>query len=275
MSAPTAILQFGATSGILANNVKRNLKGLDSGTQQWYSPAYDTFTAGDALDAPFDNLYIKGVSSDQDGNEWVHNLDCIGLLSGADKREDGYPQIEDNLEGWDAIADSWVTTDPDLIAKGSAFGSLDMYCISRQVSTLLDVATPIYRVQARYKGFIDEKPYKRVITCNEQISSPKDLTNLLTGGYPYPWPNNQIAFPKVVVRDTLITTVPPPQDLIPGAVTPPDAPDILTISISGSELTRHWPHGWKLSSIDNYDMITGTDLYMYTLVYEYQRELTF
>jgi hypothetical protein len=271
MPSPTAILRFGATQGLLENKLKRSLYGVDTGSQKWFSTSDTLFTEGDPHpDHP--NILVEELMLTQDGDEWEYDLTCVGLL-GDDKREKGMPDFSDNEDGsFDEGTDAWITTEPTKISKGDAHPDHGtMYAVNVRVAPIVESpSVKIYKVTGQYRGINTAHAYKRSITVNEQIVNPSvPIYVNLPGGWTTPTQDAQMSMPKVVVRDTIVGLIAPPTQLIPGPLTPPDAPAIQSITFTGLETTRHWPSGWKLAAIDNHQTIPNTSLHLYTLVYEY------
>jgi hypothetical protein len=76
------------------------------------------------------------------------------------------------------------------------------------------------------------------------------------------------------VTDRFITTSAPPTNVIPGNATPPNAPAIKVITVSGVDVTRHWPGGWRMSSVSG-QQIGNNSLWENEISYEYQLPVTF
>lgn len=276
MPAPSAILRFGATSGLLENKLKRSLYGVDTGTQRWWSTSDSLFSEGDPH-PDYPALLIDEMAMTQDGDEWEYDLSCIGLIDG-DKREKGMPDFADNEDGvFDEGTDAWITDDPYKITKGDPHPEHgNMYAVNvRSQPIVKSGGVNIYKVTGQYRGINTPHAYKRSISVNEQLQSPSVpiVMTGLAGGWSDA-ANGTLNLAKVVVRDTIVGTVPPPTDLIPGPLGPPDAPDITALILTG-DLVRHWPNGWKLASIENHQTIPGTNVHLYTLVYEYEWYQTF
>jgi len=274
-SAPQPYYTYGSRFVCEENKVKRTLYGLDTGRQRWVTNNQFSFVTGGLLNG----LVVLYCDSAQQGDDWVHDLDLAGLINGADKREQGYPDFGRKLEGFDEARDSWIVWS----ARRTKFNPGDVMSGYSQM-VCVDVAeTPIivspgrtfYKLTPTFLGIRDSKPYSRSITVNGQPISPSGpITVDFPGGWEDPR-KSQVDFPKIVVRDTIVSFGSgPPTDAIPGNVTPPDAPAISGIVYFGPDVTYHWPHGWKLASIDGHRNIPGTSIHIYTLVYEFEWEVT-
>ncbi|HRJ10342.1 MAG TPA: hypothetical protein PLP58_17315 [Prosthecobacter sp.] len=124
-----------------------------------------------------------------------------------------------------------------------------------------DDATDWRRVVCQYRGLMESKPYKRIITCNnQQMSSSEPIFWDFEDG----WEDarySQVNLPKIVCTDTYLTTDAPATDEIPWSqgegATPPDAPDIRSLVITGDvdQITWHWPAGWSRISENTLDSI--------------------
>jgi hypothetical protein len=141
-------------------------------------------------------------------------------------------------------------------ARGAAHASYaTMYLIDVKRS---DENTDWQRVSVTYRGMMEPKPFKRIVTCNQQqISSSAPIIVSFPGG----WLDARYAttnLPKIVCTDTYLTTDALATEEIPWSeddgATPPDPPDIRSLFISG-DLTWNWPNGWSRTNEEHLDSI--------------------
>lgn len=275
MTTLQAIIKHGSDAPLLLErSIRRQRDGLDGGTLRYLSAGEFDFAPG--VPPPgYPGLEIDDVSSDQDGEEWVHTLSCYGVLGArAARREKGFPKRRKTLEGWDEATDSWIIQSAALAnyQPGTAMvGHPTMFCVEAPDEVLHG---NYVRVSPTYRGLLWSKPVKRVITSNGQVVSP---SNPVIVGLPGGWATArkaQVSLPRVVCTDSYVTNAAAPTDSIPGNATPPDAPAVQVISISGDEVVYQWPHGWRLESVGS-EELGNTGYRLLTLVYEYQYEKTF
>ena len=122
-----------------------------------------------------------------------------------------------------------------------------------------DESTDWQKVTATYRGMMEAKPYKRIITCNQQVISTSDpIFVSLPGG----WEDARYTtanLPKIVCTDTYLTTAALATAEIPwgqaDGATPPAPPDIRSITVSGSNLMYNWPNGWSRTNEEHLDSI--------------------
>lgn len=269
MSAFTEVYSYGVATLLVDQRTTQRSDGLDQVVQEWVSNRTNLFKTDQAMDG-FRNVFIDEiVTSDEGGGDYRYSLTGSGLIrTRAKKREKGYPKKTFNLEGFDEISDSWLTREEDEVEIGDRFpGHNNMVCITVPSEPL---HRDFYRVQPRYVGILDDKPYKRRISVNGQQVSPADpIQNFLPGAdsaAPKTW---QFDLPKIVVTDSIVQVGSPDTTLIPGNVVPPDPPAISEIvTFSGVETTSVWPSGWKIANIDG-EFIPGTQIWIGSLSYEY------
>jgi hypothetical protein len=269
----TPILAYGSAEPlIVSTNMRRMRDGLDTGTIQVLSAGEFDYAPG-SQPPRYGGLEIDDVSTERDGADFLHSLSCYGILAPKpQRRERGYPKIRKTLEGWDEASDSWITTEPDDFEPGAALvGHATMFIVESSPEHLHG---SYYRVSLNARGLAWSKPVKRVIRCNEQIVSPSEpiIVNL-DGG----WEDARrgaVSLPKVVVIDSYVTNSAAPTDSIPGNATPPDAPDVLNLEVTGPDLVYQWPNNWKLADVSS-DELGETGYRLLTLTYEFVYEATF
>lgn len=155
-------------------------------------------------------------------------------------------------------------------ARGTAHADhANMYLVDLKRS---DEYTDWQRVSVTYRGMMEAKPFKRIITCNQQqVTSSDPITVSLPGG----WEDARYTaanLPKVVCTDTYLTTDALATDEIPWSeddgATPPDPPDIRSLSLSGT-LTWNWPNGWSRVNEEHLDSIPLVGVNLKRRVTEY------
>lgn len=138
-----------------------------------------------------------------------------------------------------------------------------------------DEDTDWCRATCTYKGMMEPKPFKRVISCNGQtMSSGEPIIWDFPGGWTSSLPAS-VNMPKVVCTDTYLTTDTLATNQIPYSqaegATPPDPPAIRTMVIFGSidRLTYHWPNGWSRVDEGHVDSIPLVAVHLKRRVSEY------
>lgn len=136
----------------------------------------------------------------------------------------------------------------------------------------VDENTDWQRVSVTYRGMMEAKPYKRIITCAQaQVSSGSPIFVDLPGG----WGDarySSVNFPKVVCTDTYLTTDTLATHQIPWSQddggTPPSPPSVRSISVWGT-LTWNWPNGWSRIAEEHLDSIPAAGVNLKRRVTEY------
>lgn len=148
----------------------------------------------------------------------------------------------------------------------------NMYLVDLRAA---DDYTDWRRVTCTYKGMIEAKPFKRIITCNGQtMSTGEPIIWDFPGGWTSALPAS-VNLPKVVCTDTYLTTDTLATNQIPYSeaegATPPDPPSIRTLVIFGTidRLTYHWPNGWSRVDEGHVDSIPGASVHLKRRVSEY------
>ena len=250
----------------MSDRIKRSLSALDEGTLTYCVPTKYYFTPGQAPPTyPF--MRIHDCDEDDTAGDFIVTLACRGLANGAGFKVIG-KKWSKTAFGFDECNVTVVATDNIVYQSGDSLAGYPlMFLVEQQEDDLLDAT---YRVLSlKYQGIAWGKLTQRVITVNENIQSHDSL--IVT--FPDGWDTarkGQMSWPTIVVSDTITTTTPPPTHLIPGAATPPNAPTIQFLTLSGADLTYHWPHEWKLSAITGPELFLGAGVYNTTLNYEWQ-----
>lgn len=129
--------------------------------------------------------------------------------------------------------------------------------------SLSDAYTRWNRAQATYRGLEEDKPYKRLITCNGQSMSSSEpiYWDFPDGGSDLQ--RRAVNLPQIVVADHYLTIGTLPTASVPWSQseggTPPDPPAIRTIVISGSidQITYQWPAYWSRMSVAHADTLNS------------------
>ncbi len=144
-----------------------------------------------------------------------------------------------------------------------------------------DANTDWQRVRVTYRGMMETKPYKRIITCGSQTMSSSDpIAVSFPGGWGTPQ-NSSVNLPKVTCTDVYLTTDALATDMVPSSqadgATPPDPPAIrgLVITADDEDLIFHWPNGWSLVAEETQDSIPAASVVLKRRVTEYIWPVTF
>ena len=269
MPAPPSIITHG-TSGtlLLSEEITTRNTDFDDGYLEYLAAARDAFEPG-GNPPEFPAMTILEVNSRAECDEFICRVRVQGLMTGSSRRISS--SFTANLEGFDDGQESHLTLNPTEITIGSvASGYAHMICVSVTRETL---GNGWHRLTPRYLGSLGTKPYKRRIAVDGQTVQPSDPFSIsLPGG----WAGTQkgrIDLPEVTVEDRYVSTARPNTALVPGNETPPDAPAVSGIAITG-DLTYQWPHGWTLTGIE-WDPIPGTTIGIETRRYRCKFSATF
>lgn len=85
--------------------------------------------------------------------------------------------------------------------------------------------------------------------------------------------NVDFDLPQISVTDTMISTSPPPTQLVPSNWIPDNAPTITVVSLTGTNDIYHYPAGWKVLNLVS-EQIPGQNLWIISLTWGYQRSNT-
>ncbi len=268
----TAILKHGATTPLLTDNsYDSNLAGLDTASLVYACCASrDAYKVGQAAPG-YAGLIIDKVGHKQDGDEWELSLSCNGIYGNKGQRQSlGYPKTTINQEDFDGVEDEVISASRSFFHRGGfgAYGG-SMICVSAS-SEPINYSKTYWRNRGRFLGIIEQKPYKRQITCNNKVITGDSITWPLEGG----WGTAQkasVALPSVVVSDTYLTTNAPQTGRIPGAQSPPNPPSIRFINATTTDPRYYWPNGWGLTV--QAEQVAGVSLWRVTYIYEYQHRI--
>ena len=132
-----------------------------------------------------------------------------------------------------------------------------MYLVSVSLS---DTNTPWRTADCQYAGMLWAKPYHRTITVNgQQFSSSEPITVDLASGWPSDPRYSNFHLPEIVVTDITLETGALATSSIPAISTPPDAPSIMSLSLTGADSLFIWnyPFGWSLMAVDHVETLNA------------------
>lgn len=245
--------------------IKQRGDGLDAGTLTFTGLNEHDFKIGQSI-TQIPGMYVDDVESTDLGDAWEHVVTASGLLT-AQRMLKGSPKIKINDSDWDTVTVRMLSANPNAIIKGQ-LGSYGGYTVCAEAEhEPAHVAGRIHLISAIFKGIIQPKSYRRVVTNNGQVVSSDKLTVNLPGG----WTTAQkgvASLAKIVVTDTYFSLTPPDTGSIPGTQTPPNAPAVKLITLSGADLTKHYPSGWVYTC--GYRQLPGVSLYEIDRAYEWQ-----
>lgn len=265
-----AILKHGDTEPLLvANQYRTVIDGLDTASLEYEGCTNrDAFTFGQAAPG-YAGLYIDAVDHEQDGDEWRLKLGCSGISGNHGIRQSlGYPKISENLEEWDRVEDEVVSANRNYFRQGGfgiGYGGT-MVCISAGAEPINRSKT-YWRCRGSFLGIITPKPYKRQITCGNQVVTGDEIIWNLEGGWATA-SKASVALAAPIVSDTYLSTFPPRTGAIPGSSTPPNAPLVRVINATVSNPRKYWPNGWELTVSSR--QIAGVQLFENTYTYRWQ-----
>lgn len=267
MPAPAASYLKGNFSvpTLIARRIRRRSDGLDGGVGTFVSNNENEFVIGQSIPL-LRGLYVDDVDSlDTGSGVWEHSLNCSGLLTG-ERYLAGYPDIKTNLEDWDTVNAVLMTTNRNRFPSGAlgTFGGTTV-CISSNPKPA-NYSGTVFRVEASFKGIIKPKGYRRSATSNGLQISHDQITVNLENGWPTPR-KGTASLPKIVVTDTYFSTNPPPTQIVPGNLSPPNAPPIRVINFTGQDVTSNWPSGWSFTT--GFRKLPDVSLYETDWIYEW------
>lgn len=278
MSAPALCIAHGGTDLLLtASKVRRRRNDLDTGEFEFDSDTEFETSLRPGSAVPIDKyagLIITEHEPETDGTSYTHRVSAVGAAT--TKPEKLISRTTDDiLEGFDTGTETWLTTNRRKLVRGARMsGYPNMVCMNAPVEDIQD-APGWYRVTGNFKGLLAlSKPVKRAISSNVQMVQKDNLIVLFSGGWTTPQ-NSQILWPTVTVTFTYWTTYTPTKYLPnQGGVAPGNFFPVIEYNITGSELTYHWPNGWRLISFAP-NPISGTTITETVEVWEFQQKITF
>lgn len=276
MAAPTEVLTHGSISTPILSREELTLRddGFDEGYLTYFTDSSSTFTRGD--DAPNSTgMTIREIRAARlPADDYEITLRVQGILNAERKRVS--QSFSEKIDALDDGTESWLArynAPPRTIGlQHETFRNMVCTSIDRE---LMPFGSPQWaKWNVRFMGSLSAKPYKRKITCDEATFSAENITVNLPGGWLAPTAKGQVALPRVVIEDSYVSLAQPSLMPLPGNEVPPNAPEVKYLGISNqSNLTRHWPNGWKLAAI-NWEPIAGTTIGIETRRYEYVHEWT-
>lgn len=252
---------------LTTDQVRTNLYGLDTGSLGYFSSDPDALVVGQN-DPTYPGLLIEELQRTRDGEIYDFVATVSGIKGAKTERqlkgEAGYSRTL-NPWDWDTYQTAWITTNRRKFVAGQPGTEGTTVCVS---VTDEHLQGPWYKVTGRFTGIIDTKREERTVTCgNQQISGESIRVDLPGGGTTWnDFRKAEVNLPRIIVVRRLKTTTPPPSQLVPGVLAPPNPPVIKVINASGDNLTSHWPNGWNFT-FDSKQL--GTGLFDITFTHEY------
>lgn len=147
--------------------------------------------------------------------------------------------------------------------------------------------TGYYQLDLQFKGLKGSKPYKRRINGNivTSVSRLNGIVYLTADRYEDFPPvdsgtNDELSGPdleveydaaSISVSDTYITTSPPPTEYVGQPWTPPDAPDVVVLVLTGEAMKYFFPYGWYCNSMPCEKIgVTGAEAWVVTVNYAFR-----
>lgn len=280
MAAPQKVIINGLSPTLAQWNFRTAVTGPDEVSFTAHDcPDISTYSRGDTVPG-YGNMRIVDTRIVRvPGTLYDITCNARGLLSGTSRVISR--RLTTDAANWDTLAERRMEYS---YASVPVFGTphpnyATMFYMSGGTEESLDLGTgqsEWVQRERTYRGLASpsDKLVSRKISVNENIVSPQDpIVVNLPGG----WTSSKkakVSFPRIVCEDTVLTTTPPPTTSIPGNMTPPNAPQVAVIPISGT-LTWNWPHGWKLASLSANELFSGAGVWQQTLNYEFVPEADF
>ncbi len=273
MPAPEAIVSYGnfAIPLLTAESYRRRRDGLDDGNFTIIDNDPDSYPPN----ASYNGFLILEDNPVRIGDAWEHQINAIGIRGSKPSRM-VKRTISASLEGFDSATETWVTNNRNTVIVGSRMqGYGNMVCENPSVEEL--EFSGWFRIQANYRGIAVNKPVKRTISSNVDISVVDDLIWLAPGGDSGTAHKWAIAMPKVTCTFSYVGTgigiKPMPSQ---GGSPAGNLPSIQLspwFNIAEDKITYNWPNGWRLVSMPQ-DEIPGTNISLTQEVWEWQYKET-
>ncbi len=187
-----------------------------------------------------------------------------------------HPTNADAIAGTNTVDITSDMTAGEVIAAEFALGASHPQHPTLFLSELVveDENTDWKTASASYRGLEEDKPFHRMITVNgQQFSSGDKMTVDLPGGWPSTPLYTNFHLPEIAVTDTyLVGSGTLPTSSVPGFATPPSAPSIASLVLTGDEdrLTYNYHYGWTLVAAPHAATLNSQISAMsYQLVYRY------
>jgi hypothetical protein len=272
MPAPEAIVSYGnfAIPLLTAESYRRRRDGLDDGIFTLVDNSPDSFPPNSF----YNGFLILDDNPTRIGDVWEHQLNAIGIRGSKPSRMIKRT-ISASLEGFDSATETWLTNNRNTVVVGSRMqGYNNMVCENPSVEEL--EFTGWFRIQANYRGIAVNKPVKRTISSNIEISVVDNLVVTGAGGDSdsHKWATS---IPKVTCTFSYvgsgINIKPMP---VQGGIPAGNLPTIQSapfLWLPEDQATFHWPNGWRLVSMPQ-EEIPGTNISLTQEVWEYQFKVT-
>lgn len=281
MPAPAQRIAHGSLGSpvLTAERLKRTLHGMDEGELVFMCDRAEVYQPGGAAPG-YPGLRILDVEERKVAGDVEATLRVRGLKSG-NSRQVAFSWAEDPV-GWDEASETRIVETGTAFTWGEVLHATDypsMRLMGVGDEEQLDGRWATRRLV--WRGIKKAGLVDRQITVNENVMSPEDPIVVLTpleGGWTSP-STATVSLPRIVVTDTYKSTTAPDTTLIPGpldstAIAARSLPDVKTFSLSGSELRRQWPNGWKWASLDPQELYRGAGVWLHREVMEYVWEYT-
>lgn len=273
MPAPEAIVSYGnfAIPLLTAESYRRRRDGLDDGNFTIIDNSPDSYPPN----ASYNGFTILEDNPVRIGDAWEHQINAIGIRGSKPSRM-VKRTISASLEGFDSATETWVTNNRNTVIVGSRMqGYGNMVCENPSVEEL--EFSGWFRIQANYRGIAVNKPVKRTISSNVDISVVDDLVFVGAGGAGglHKW---AIAMPKVTCTFSYVGTgiqvkPMPNQGGSPAGNLPSIQLSPWFSGLPNDKVTYNWPNGWRLVSMPQ-DEIPGTSISLTQEVWEWQEKVT-
>lgn len=297
MAAPSAVFSHGEDTGQSAERWVERARGRDSFELTCYAPTRTHAAYAVGQPAPdYPHMRIVEAQREQDIGSWLHRLQCEGIASQTQdfkelSRSDRSPE-----EGWDEVSLTIYTRVPDDARwrKGARLqrtnedvtppaGYENMYITD--VGKIWSDADGYYELPLTLLGLRGTKPYKRRINgaVVTSVTRSDGTTAILADRYENFPPTDsgtndslgasdgeEIEYDaaSLSVSDTHVTAEAPPTELVGQPWTPPDAPDVVVLTLYGESVKKFWPFGWVCTSMPCEKLaVTGAELWVVTVNY--------
>jgi len=248
--------------------LRRNSRGLDTGTLEYVSNNELTFRPGTA--PPSDaNLRIDDVDTTQDvAGIWEHVLSVSGIAGPKGERHFAGSPDPHRAAGaeFDSVKIHLITNNPNRYRVGQTVGGFGIAMVCMSVNPKpLDDHSGWYDLSAELKGLYQAKNGTRTITATGKTISGDNVTWPIQSGWNTPRPG-EVDISSVTVVDEFISLSPPPTADTPGSLIPDDTPSIRVFNLSLTDAREYWPNGWKFIP-SGQQMVKGVSIWKNTFTH--------
>lgn len=275
MAAPDKVITNGTGPVLHDWSFKSTVSGPDEITFTAQNcPARTTYAKGDQVSGYTAMRIVDTMAKLVPGSQYDIQCQARGLISGSSrvtKRSNSTDPF-----GFDVINETRMELKTQTVPTFGAAHDTEANCrfMSAGEEEHLDIGdgTSAWVTRTRV--------YKGIMGASYKLVQRKQTTNgnIVSGDFIVPWPGgwddirgSQVSLPRLVVSDTIISTIGPQSTAFPGTETPVNAPAVLSLNVTGIGGTVHWnwPSGWVITGQSGQELYRGAGLWSVTVDYEF------